>query len=337
MAMIAPPTGFNDRVKLDEVLPIDSPFTLNVFPTNACNLKCNYCVHSMGKDRFSEYPHMRGGNMSIQTFIKIVESSESFKQKFKLLSFMGHGEPLLNPLLPDMISLAAKALIAERIEIISNGLLLTNELSRKLVDAGLDNLRISLQGINDQQYYDTAQKKICFSDFLEKLKYFHEYGRERGTKLFVKVLDCSLTKGQEEEFFNLFNDRSDRMYIEQVKPVYKGVTFTRNITDLSTDRYGTAHDPRAVCPLPFFTMAIWPNGDIAPCDAIYLPVNLGNVHSTELADAFNGEKMRSFREVHLRKNRNTLPGCSVCCAPDDVSHPMDELDTASDRLLAAYM
>ena len=48
MAERKPFSGVDDRVKLAEVIPLETPFTLNIFPSNICNFKCKYCEHSLG-------------------------------------------------------------------------------------------------------------------------------------------------------------------------------------------------------------------------------------------------------------------------------------------------
>lgn len=337
MSKIEPISGHNDRVDLKEVLPLSTPFTLNVFPINACNFKCIYCAQSRGAEGLKEYNNFDlSEKMTMQTFEKIVEQSKKFDKPYKLLSFMGHGEPLLNKDLPRMIKLAKENNIADRIEIITNGSLLTPEYSDALIDAGVTNVRISLQGISSESYKKISNVNIDFDKFLSNLEYFHKKGLDKGSNLFVKVMDCSLEDGDEEKFYEIFDKITSRMYIEKVKPVYDGVELTKNMNDMTTDRYGNVHEPRLACPLAFFSLAIWPNGDVAPCDAIYKPLNLGNVNKNNLTEIFNGVKNNIFRLQLLKGKKNNLYGCNKCCAPDDVSHEKDELESATEKLIEKY-
>ena len=337
MAKIEPVSGHNDRVDLKDVLPLDTPFTLNVFPINACNFKCHYCAQSLGPKGLKSFNNFDlSEKMSLKTFEKIVQDSKKFNQPYKLLSFMGHGEPLLNKELPAMVKLAKDSGIAQRVEILTNGSLLTPELSDALIDAGITNVRISLQGLSSEHYEKTSKFKIDFDTYLSNLAYFHNKGLEKESRLFVKILDCALDEGQEDEFYKIFDPISTRMYIEKVKPVYDGVESTKHMTDVTTDRYGNAHEPRIVCPLAFFSMAIWPNGDIAPCDAIYKPIVLGNVNTDDLSEVFNGPKNSAFRMELLKGNKNHIEGCNKCCAPDDVSHEKDELDSSAEDLIIKF-
>lgn len=337
MSDIKPISGYNDRVELKKVLPLAAPFTLNIFPVNYCNFKCVFCAQSLGPKALQQrYNYDSKEKMEWATFQRTVEQSQRFVKPYKLLSFMGHGEPLLHRELPEMVKLAKEAGIAERIEIITNGSLLTPDLSDRLIKAGITNVRVSLEGLSQQAYQETSQVNIDFHELLANLKYFHEKGLKNNSLLFVKTIDCALKEGEEKLFYKMFDNISSRMYIEQVKPVYEGVKATEGMPKVVSDRYGQAHLLRLVCPMAFFSLAIWPNGDVAPCDAIYKPICLGNVNTGDLSQMFNGPLNTAFRVQLLNDQKNEMPGCRRCCAPDDVSPEQDELDSFKSELLKIY-
>lgn len=319
------------RVNLSDTIPLTTPFTLFVFPTTYCNFKCNYCGHSLGLDKMKEQYNFEPQNMSMVTFKRVIEQAKIFPNKFKVLSLTGHGEPLLNKNLPLMIKIAKEANVAERIEIISNASLLTSDLADSLIEAGLDTIRISLQGLSADKYKEGCSFNLDFDAFLDNIRYF--YKNKKNCKLFIKVMDISLDEGEDEKFYTLFSDISDRMYIEKCRPVYEGVQYSKEIY-ISEDRYGREHRKRNVCPLPFFMLGIFPNGDVEPCDTIYKPVILGNIHNDTLVNMWQGDKLKEFRILQLEKSRNNNSSCSTCCAPDDVAHPEDDLDDHSAELLS---
>lgn len=328
-AEIKPICGL-ERVKLSEVIPLPTPFTLFVFPTTFCNFKCNYCGHSLGFEKMKEQYNFEPQNMSMDTYIRVIEQAKEFPNKFKVLSLTGHGEPLVNKNLPKMIEIAKQANIAERIEIITNASLLTQETTHALIDAGLDTIRISLQGLSSSKYKEVCDYSVDFDVFIDNIKYFYE--NKKQCNVFVKVMDIALDKGEDEKFYNLFSSISDRMFIEECRPVYDGVDYSPDVF-ITADRYGREHKKREVCPLPFFMMGIFPNGDVEPCDTIYKPVILGNVNNDTLINMWNGKMLREFQTMQLKKQRNRNCRCAVCCAPDDVAHPEDNLDDESEKIL----
>jgi len=334
MALVKPISGVDDRVPLAEALPLSSPFTLNVFPTNACNFRCSYCAQGLGAKKLADTYGVDKSYMSMETLTKIVKQSKAFSSHYKLLSFMGHGEPLLNKDLPEMINMVTCAGIAKRIEIITNASLLTNEISDQLIKSGLTNLRVSLQGLNKDAYHRTSGVILDFECFVDRLSYFHR-NKKPDMGLFVKIMDVSLGDGDEERFYGMFDSISDRMFVERVQQVYHAVKLDgeSNSNSLIHNRYGYAQPPRKVCPLAFFSLAVWPNGDVYPCDAIYKPCKLGNVTEKPLIDMWQGDELRQFRMQLLHGKKDILSGCQHCCAPNDVSHPADVLDGCEEQIM----
>jgi radical SAM protein with 4Fe4S-binding SPASM domain len=312
-----------ERIKLANAVPLQAPLSMFVFPSTYCNFKCVYCAHSFSPDVLREKYDLSRENMSLETYRIVVEQVAAFPQRIKLLSLTGQGEPLLNKNIATMVGIAKEAAIAERIEIISNGQLLTREMSDSLITAGLDTLRISLQGLSSEKYRSIGGVNIDYDKLVDNVRYF--YNNKQATDLFVKVINVALDDGEDDRFFEQFRDCSDRMYIEKMLPAYAGVPVTQGM-QVTYDRYGREIKHRDVCPLPFYMLGVFPNGDVEPCDTIYKPIILGNVHTARLRDMWRGEKLRDFWSLHLRGQRYANAKCASCNAPDDVSHPEDVLD-----------
>lgn len=322
MAEIKPLAGM-ERRKLKDVIPLRTPYAVYFFPTNLCNFMCNYCAHARGLWKFEEEYGLKAESMSFETFQRAIDQLKSFPDKLKVINLSGQGEPLLNPAIADMVRYAKEADVAQRIEIITNASLLTCELSEALIAAGLDCIRISLQGMSDETYFRICGRKVKVEELFSNIGYFYRHKKQ--CQVYVKVMDVALAEGQEELFYQTFDAISDRMYIEQCKPVYDSVEMTRDM-QTDTDRYGRKHEPRLVCPLPFYMLGILPDGTISPCETIYVPKVLGNVWQNELFEVWNGDKMKEFQEMQLKKMRRTNRKCARCCASDDVAHPDDNLD-----------
>lgn len=332
MSQNVPINNHGNRVKLSDALPLDTPFSVFVFPTTYCNFHCVYCAHSMDAAGMREHYGLVQQTMDMDTYRTVLRQLRQFPRKIKLLSLTGQGEPLMNRQLPEMIRLARDAGVAERIEIITNGSLLTPELSDALIGAGLDGLRISVQGLDSRKYVAVCGCQIDFDRFIQNIRYFYQHKGQ--CDLFVKIMDAALDEGEDKKFYQIFDSISDRMYIECCRPVYSGVEFTENMDATVIDRYGNTHPPRKVCPLSFFMLSVFPDGDVEPCDSIYKPIVLGNVHTSTLQEMFLGERLREFQRQQLLGRRYDNEKCAVCCAPDDVSHPLDVLDDSAGGLLA---
>lgn len=329
MAEIKPLAGM-ERHALRDVVPLKTPYAAYIFPTNLCNFMCNYCGHSMGLAAMKQEYDLCTENMSMDTLKRVVEQLKEFDETLKVISLTGHGEPLVNPELENMVAYIKKSGVTKRIEIITNASLLTNERADKLIEAGLDCIRISLQGLSAEKYFEVCKRRVDFEKFVAQIRYFYEH--KKSCQVFVKIMDVALEEGEEEKFYQIFDQIADRMYVEQCRPVYSGVEMTENM-ECMDDRYGRKHEPRIVCPLCFYMIGVHPNGDVAPCETIYKPETLGNVYESTIHDMWNGEKNLEFQRMQLRKERFNNSGCARCCAPDDVAHPEDELDSVAEMLV----
>ena len=158
---------------------------LYIEPTNCCNLTCRTCVRNiwgeepgyMSQATFdrilaSLYPDSGPGGGPARTSTGAVGSGEPSPADRGLaerlsaaraargragdreltIFFGGYGEPLAHPEIVTMVASAKSA--GARVELITNGTMLTPELSRRIISAGLDRLWVSLDGARPESYAD---------------------------------------------------------------------------------------------------------------------------------------------------------------------------------------
>jgi MoaA/NifB/PqqE/SkfB family radical SAM enzyme len=89
--------------------------------------------------------------MSADTFELIISSLKDF-DPLPTIFFGGIGDPLSHPELIEMVR-QVKSLGA-RVELITNGTLLDEELSTQLIEVGLDMLWVSIDGATPESYAD---------------------------------------------------------------------------------------------------------------------------------------------------------------------------------------
>lgn len=114
-----------------------------VEPTSACNLACRTCIRNAWDE-----PE---GHMEDETFARLCQALRSVDPPL-MVSFGGFGESLSHPRILEMVS-QVKALKAS-VELVTNGTLLSEGLSRGLIAAGLDTLWVSLDGATPESYSD---------------------------------------------------------------------------------------------------------------------------------------------------------------------------------------
>jgi MoaA/NifB/PqqE/SkfB family radical SAM enzyme len=128
-------------------LHLSSPITtlrrVYVEITNECNLNCSTCMRNVWDAKY--------GGMSAETFERILSGLDGLEQKPELF-FGGYGEPLSHPACLDMIEQAKMS--GHPVSLISNGILLTEQVSRRLIELKLDKLWVSLDGASPECYAD---------------------------------------------------------------------------------------------------------------------------------------------------------------------------------------
>jgi MoaA/NifB/PqqE/SkfB family radical SAM enzyme len=131
-------------------------------PTNMCNLDCRTCMRNV----WDEAP----GRMSNDLFQHILEGVSAI-QPTPSVFFGGFGEPLTHPLICDMVAQAHQA--GAVVELITNGILLTDQTTRRLMEAGLDRIWVSLDGATPESYAD-VRLGAALPDVIANLRHLKE-------------------------------------------------------------------------------------------------------------------------------------------------------------------
>ena len=112
-----------------------------VEPTTRCNLACVTCIRHSWDEPF--------GDMDWSVYRALIDGLAEFPGQ-KTIAFAGFGEPLLHERFPDMLRLAHERGL--RTEMTSNAMLLTSSLAERLIDAGLDQFTVSIDGMSNESH-----------------------------------------------------------------------------------------------------------------------------------------------------------------------------------------
>ena len=155
------------KVRLDEgenFVRMHRPVThltkVYIEPTVACNLDCITCFRNGWEQPM--------GRMTEETFAGIMDGLKKL-DPIPSVYFGGIGEPLFHPKTIDWIA-EAKSL-GVKVELITNGTILTEKISQRLIDAGLDVLWISIDGAEPETYAD-VRMGAELPNILKNLKRF---------------------------------------------------------------------------------------------------------------------------------------------------------------------
>jgi len=160
-----------------------------------CNLCCKGCTafSQLAQEEFLSYEGY------CRDMHKLAELTE---HNLSEIMYTG-GEPLLHPQIADMVAYVTERQVADRVEIVTNGMLLTHELSDKLIDAGLKRLRISVDGLSSEDYMRYCGVQMDFEQFVEQIQYFYAHKKE--TSLYIKIINYMVSQPeQRKKFYDIF-------------------------------------------------------------------------------------------------------------------------------------
>lgn len=324
---------FGKRRPLVDLLPLTTPLAVDYFLVNACNLSCVFCGHASADEGYKFHERAR---LDFDVFRKSIDDMRGFAERIKTIHFMGYGEPMLHRRLPDMVAYAVASRVADKVDVISNGIALSRKVADRLVAAGLDWLRISVNGLSAQEYAKNCGAKVDFEKFLDNLRYFYE---NRGnTRVYVKILDYMVdTDERKGMFHDLFGPISDSLGIEYLGDWVKGIDYaaiTGNVTGLS--QRGTHKCAMRVCPQPFYMLRINPDGNCTPCCEPRLRTPAESVLEHTVPEIWNGAKFRAFRLAMLDGSDRMSGVCRDCRAYLSTAYPEDVIDGEAERLKPLY-
>jgi MoaA/NifB/PqqE/SkfB family radical SAM enzyme/alpha-beta hydrolase superfamily lysophospholipase len=135
--------------KSPELLPTapNDPVLANIEITTYCNLQCQFCARTQ--------LHKSNRHMPFALFRNILACLPNLYQ----IVLVGLGEPLCHPQIMDFISYAKS--LNKKVGMVTNAMLLTPEVSRRLLETGLDSISFSLDGAD----HDLATLVRAGTDF----------------------------------------------------------------------------------------------------------------------------------------------------------------------------
>lgn len=326
-AKIEPRIDLDNRTALETVVPLDTPLTLFVDPSDACNFKCKFCPtsdRSLMKNVGRPWKQMDFG-----LFEKIIDDVKNFPKKIEVLRLYKDGEPFINKRFIDMVKLARREKASNRIDTTTNGSLLTQQKAEALAEAGLDRVNISIYGINSEQYKEFSNVKTEFDRIVENVKHFDSISGD--CEVLVKISGDHLTADEKKMFIDTFGDHCDKIYIEHVMSCWPNF----EIDDMVNQEFGIYGQPIKevdICPYPFYSMSINSDGIVSLCFLDWSrDLIIGDIKTESVVDVWQSKKMKQYQKMFLDGKRKGHPICGDC---GQMSHGLpDNLDPHRDAIL----
>jgi len=277
-----------------------------------CNLRCIMCPieHSKRKEI-----------MNNERFTKILTKFLPYLPYQEKLSFCGLGEPLLDKDVHKKIKVAKK-LGFKGIGIYTNGTLLDEKMSQRLLDAGLDALIISIDGFTNKTQ-SAIRVGSNLNEIVSNLEQFIAL-RERSkakTKIIIRFNRQELNKHEEENFCNFWRER--------IKPAYNDMILVYDIHNCGGYLPGFNKKlapallekiKKLKCPEIYERIMINSDGSISfCCGDQFGHYQIGNVFGDDPIKLYNSKYYIHYRRLMEKGKILELELCKNCSIPYSIA------------------
>jgi len=273
------------------------PDWVQVEINNTCNLDCIMCPREA-----MTRPNRHMTQQEFQEIADKVKRAEVRRIRLFLL-----GEPLLHRELIPMIRYC-KQIGIPSVEINTNAVLLDEAASEQLINAGLGELVISMDGANAETY-EAVRRGAVYEEVVANVRNFFQIRAELGKQRPRGVIQTMLmepTRQQIAQFVELWQPVADELRIQSVREYggLEGLSYTKR----------TADDELRPCPALWSYLVILSDLTVVPCCTdINGELALGKITEADITDFWlHNERLNSLRRRHCALTFDGLPLCQDC-------------------------
>jgi radical SAM protein with 4Fe4S-binding SPASM domain len=272
------------------------PLTLTIESTAKCNLFCPMCMR--------QKIYFPPRDMDFSVFQKLIDEGKDF---LEFAVPYGAGEPLLNPEIFDMISYCTKLRIPTGIS--TNGTLLSEEYSRKLIESGLSYITFAFDSTR-KEIFETYRKGANFEKVRDNIVRFLRVKKAMRSNIFCIVQMVALKDNQDEGHALMRMWKLDGINAVRIKK-----------DEVHNEESAIPGDNQKRPPRRHPCYLLWRgpmyihyDGTVFPCCYTYPEEALGNIKRSSLQKIWNSEKIVHMREAHIRGKLQDYPVCQNCPA-----------------------
>lgn len=289
------------------------PLKVQVQTQTRCNAACVMCPY----DDVTHAPGFTHGQMTEAMYRRLLESLRG--ERVERFSPFLMNEPLLDKRMPQWLAWAREALPHTSLGLFTNGSALTVERARALVDAGLNELCVSVHGFEARDY-ERVMVGLSFERVMSTLREVVVEYSGGG----LGQLDLQIVTGDEPAL----NATPPPAWLAPYV-LCKGFSNERavNMLDVSgeaalrpLDLDPTDPDAgRPLCQRPFVKLYVLASGECVMCNCDWRRrVVLGHLGEQSLREIWHGERYRALRRLHARRQFDADHPCAGCNYPSVV-------------------
>ena len=291
---------------IDEALFFPKYFQIET--TRLCNARCPFCAIDQW-DKTTTF-------MSDDLFSKIVKEMKEFADWIEVVNVQRAGEPLIDKKIIERVR-AFKEIGIKSVNISTNASLLNEARATKLIEAGIDEVMLSIDSV-DKEPYEKMRVGLKYETVIDNIKRFFRLREKLNPKVIIRVrgvsfYDINNEKHRKElqrweDFWNKNKKPQDRIYMKRAHN-----WGNQKIWDGHKDKMEPVNEIFHPCVLPWSTMHVTAMGIVPLCPQDYdATMNIGDINKQTIAEVWKGENWNRIRNLHATGQRNDIELCKGC-------------------------
>ena len=327
-----PRIDIHDRIELKNALPLRTPYVIYIDPCDTCNFRCKFCP-SGNRELMKKTRGRCHGPMELSVYRNIIDSLREFPDPIRVIRLYKEGEPLLHPHFAEMVAYAKASPRVQRVDTTTNASLLTEERSLAIIEAGLDRINISVEGIDAEQYRAFSGYHLDYRQFVDQIAFFYDHRKQ--CEMNIKICGDNLTTEQEAEFYRTFGNITDGISVERTIEYWPKFGEMQVEFDETVTLLGGCSREVQVCPYVFYEMCINSDGTYSLCRFDWNHAMIMDPHVSAPATPkkiWDSIVLWNFQQQFLRKERKlmTVLSCPKCGilkqgVPEDLDEFAEEI------------
>ena len=287
-------------------LSSEFPSQIIVDSTQFCNLACVHCPHP----NFIKTDAYSGAHLDIELHKKLIDEVATDGLGIcQYIRYTANGETLIHPKFDEMVEYAGKY-SKTKINVTTNGLLLTENKTKKLLDAGVNIFDISLDAYRDETYAKIRVKgdlSIVRPNVLKLIKLIKE--GNYNAKLVVSFVEQPLNKHETKQFEEFWNNTGADYVV--IRKLHSAAGAKDGIKSKMNENFHKIS--RKPCLYPWERLAITPEGDLSFCPTDWKSKSdFIHYSKTSIKEAWHSDFMNRLRKAHLINNYDEFDFCKQC-------------------------
>ncbi len=289
------------RMNISDIKELEKfPKFFEIETIRACNARCSFCS-------IKDWRDMGQVLMSDGLFDKFCSEISEFPHWIDTVCLNRDGEPTLDKKITERVR-KVKEIGIKKVTLSTNAELLNETLARNLIEAGLNDIMISIDAFS-KEIYESIRKGLNFETVVKNTSDLFKIRDALKSPMSVRVRMVIIDSNKHEvddwmKFWTRLASPADRVY---AMPAHNWGNQIK--IDGAADPLHNA----AACIFPFSSMAVHVNGEVGLCNADYnASISMGNISTHSIKEVWNSKEYKKIRKIHLEGRKDCLKLCSGC-------------------------